>query len=216
MPVGTAATVKAMTARGGGRDRRADPARQHLSPDAAARRRAHRRARRAAPLHELAAPDPDRFRRVSGHVARPSCARSTRTASPSARISTAAPHLLTPGALDRDPASARRRHRRWRSTNAPPFPSPRGRRSRHRWNCRCAGPSARARPLSSGRATAIFGIVQGGVYPDLRQRSAARLVDDRLRRLCGRRARGRRGAGGDVRDARRDRAGAARRTGRAI
>ena len=47
MPVGTAGTVKAMTPRGRRRDRRADPARQHLSPDAAAGRRAHRRARRA-------------------------------------------------------------------------------------------------------------------------------------------------------------------------
>ena len=35
---------------------------------------------------------------------------------------------------------------------------------------------ARAR-LSRAPDTAIFGIVQGGVHPDLRQRSAARLVE---------------------------------------
>ena len=54
---------------GGGRDRRRDRARQHLSSDAAAGRRAHRRARRPAQIHELAAADPDRFRRLPGDVA---------------------------------------------------------------------------------------------------------------------------------------------------
>ena len=42
MPVGTAGTVKAMTPEQRARDRRRDRARQHLSPDAAAGRRAHR------------------------------------------------------------------------------------------------------------------------------------------------------------------------------
>ena len=43
-------------------------------------RRAHRGARRPAPLHQLAASDPHRLRRLPGHVARRVCARSTRTA----------------------------------------------------------------------------------------------------------------------------------------
>ena len=51
------------------RNRRRYRAREHLSSDAAARCRAHREARRAAQIHELAVADPDRFRRVSGHVA---------------------------------------------------------------------------------------------------------------------------------------------------
>ena len=42
-------------ARGGARSRRRHRARQHLSPDAAPGRRTHRGARRAAPVHELAA-----------------------------------------------------------------------------------------------------------------------------------------------------------------
>ena len=46
---------------------------------------------------------------------------------------------------------------------------------------------------------AIFGIQQGALDEQLRRRSAEALIDDRLRRLCGRRARGRRGAGGDAR-----------------
>ena len=77
MPVGTQATVKGADARGGARDRRRHRARQHLSPDAAARRRADRRARRPAHIHELAAADPHRFRRLPGDVAVASCASST-------------------------------------------------------------------------------------------------------------------------------------------
>ena len=50
-------------------NRRRDRARQYLSSDAAARRRAHRRARRPAQIHELAARDPHRLRRLPGDVA---------------------------------------------------------------------------------------------------------------------------------------------------
>ncbi len=45
----------------------------------------------------------------------------------------------------------------------------------------------------------LFGIVQGSIFPDLRAESVAALTADRLRGLCGRRPRGRRGPGGDVR-----------------
>ena len=65
MPVGTPATVKGcIPIRSGARRRYR--ARQHLPPDAAAGRRARRRARRPAQVHELAAPDPDRLRRLPG------------------------------------------------------------------------------------------------------------------------------------------------------
>ena len=113
------------------------------------------------------------------------------------------------GALDRNPASARRRSSRWRSTSARPTPR-RARRSSARWSCRCAGPSARARAFVERPGHGVFGIVQGGVAPDLRRRSAAEADRDRLRRLCGRRARDRRGSGDDVRGARRDGPGLAR------
>ena len=46
---------------------------------------------------------------------------------------------------------------------------------------------------------ALFGIQQGGLDEGLRQASAEALIDDRLRRLCGRRPGGGGGAGGDVR-----------------
>ena len=51
MPVGTAATVKAMKPADVARDRRRHHPRQHLSPDAAAGRRAGGAAGRAAPVH---------------------------------------------------------------------------------------------------------------------------------------------------------------------
>ena len=89
MPVGTQGTVRGLTpeaVRATGAD---DPARQHLSPDAAARRRAHRHARRLAHLHAMAAADPHRFRRFPGDVANRRCASSRNTASLSVRISTA-------------------------------------------------------------------------------------------------------------------------------
>ena len=67
-----------------------------------------------------------------------------------------------------------------------------------RWAERCkAAFATRAAP-----GQALFGIVQGGIYPDLREQSAACAARDRLRRLCGRRARGRRSAGRHARHGR--------------
>ena len=66
-----------------------------------------------------------------------------------------------------------------------------------RWAERCL--AARRRPEQ-----AVFGIVQGGLDPDLRRESAARARGARLPGLCRRRALGRRGAGGDAGGARRD------------
>jgi queuine tRNA-ribosyltransferase len=54
---------------------------------------------------------------------------------------------------------------------------PSARRSKPRWNCRCAGPSALARAFVERAGRGIFGIVQGGVHADLRRRSAARLTE---------------------------------------
>ena len=74
MPVGTAAHRQGHVSRTGEGARRRHRARQHLSSDDPARCRAGRRARRPAPLHELAAPDPHRFGRLPGHVARQAAA----------------------------------------------------------------------------------------------------------------------------------------------
>ena len=66
MPVGTAATVKAMRPGGRARVGRRHHPRQHLSSDAAPGRGADRAARRAARVHGVGAADPDRQRRLSG------------------------------------------------------------------------------------------------------------------------------------------------------
>ena len=55
----------------GAGERRRDGARQRLSPDDPARRRAHRAPRRPAQVHELAGAHPHRFGRLPGDVARP-------------------------------------------------------------------------------------------------------------------------------------------------
>ncbi len=109
MPVGTAGDGEGDDPRGRRRHRRPHHPRQHLPSDAAARGRAHRRAGRPAPLHELAACDPHRFRRLPGHVA----GRAADDQRGGRRLPLASrrqPASLDPGALGRDPASPRRRH----------------------------------------------------------------------------------------------------------
>ncbi len=180
MPVGTQATVKGLAPEDGARDRRRHRARQHLSSDAAAGRRAHRRARRPAPLHALAASDPDRFRRLPGHVAGASCARSTSAASPSARISTARRSSCRRSAPIEIQAPARFRHRDAARRMRPAAGAAR-RSSSARCGCRCAGRSAARRAFEAappGRA--LFGIVQGGDDSDLRSESAQALGRYRL------------------------------------
>ena len=75
----------------------------------------------------------------------------------------------------------------------------------------------RALPGSAQRRPdqALFGIVQGGIFPDLRVRERPHAARPGLPRLCHRRAERGRDQRADVRHARRDRAGAARRTSRA-
>ena len=70
MPVGTNATVKALTPDEIRDGRRLDHPGQHLPPLPAARARADRPARRPAPVHGLGRPDPDRLGRVPGRLAR--------------------------------------------------------------------------------------------------------------------------------------------------
>ncbi len=89
MPVGTAATVKAVTTDQLRGLRRRCRARQHLSPDAAPGRRAHRQARRPAQLHALGRSDPHGLRRLPGHEPGEAPRRSPTRASPSSRTSTA-------------------------------------------------------------------------------------------------------------------------------
>ena len=110
MPVGTQATVKALSSEDVERLGAADHPRQHLSPGAAARGRAHRGARRPAPVHELAARHPDRLGRLPGvQPARAADDRRRRGHVPLApRRQRAAPDAR---AGDGDPGGARQRHR---------------------------------------------------------------------------------------------------------
>ena len=101
--------------------RRRDRARQHLPPDAAARRRGRGRARRARPLHRLGRPDPHRLGRLPGLLAR--ARRSTTTASRSAppttaRATASRPSRPSPCRSCSAPTS------RWCSTSARRCPSP--------------------------------------------------------------------------------------------
>ena len=133
------------------------------------------RPRGAPPLHGLAAADPDRLRRVPGLEPRP--AAKVREEG----VTFASPVngdwlLLTPEDLDGGPADAgRRRGDGVRRVHA--VSGERAREPRHRWNCRCAGPRGRARVRPAGNPNALFGIVQGGMYEDLRDASLAGLVD---------------------------------------
>ena len=68
---------------------------------------------------------------------------------------------------------------------------------------------------AQANANALFGIVQGGMYDDLRDASLAGLDDDRLRRLRDRRPGGRRAEGGHAAHARRTSAPRCPPTGRA-
>ena len=89
MPVGTAATVKAMkpeeVAATGAKIILGNTYHLMLRPDGGA----HRRARRPAQIHELAGRDPDRQRRLPGHVAGEAAHHRRARRRRSARISTA-------------------------------------------------------------------------------------------------------------------------------
>ena len=206
MPVGTAATVKAVYAdqlKAAGADIVLG---QHLPPDAAAGRRAHRRARRPAQLHALGSADPHRLRRLPGDEPRQAAQdhrrgrrlpvahrRLARTCSrPSGRSRSSACSAPTSRCNSTSAWRCRHRAQETRSRHAALAglgrALPRGVR---------AVPRARA----GGPGQALFGIVQGGIDAELRQRSAEALVAMDLPGYADRRAGGGRAAGGDAGDA---------------
>ena len=219
MPVGTAATVKAMKPADVRATRRGHHPRQHLSSDAAPRRRAGRAAGRAARVHGLGPPDPDRQRRLSGdEPVRADQAqrggRGVQEPSRRHRATCSPPNARWRSSGCSAPTSS------WRSTNCVPTTSTRevqaaAMERSMRWAKR-----SRAMPSMRGgehaERAALFGIQQGALDEGLRKASRRCADRHRLRRLCGRRARGRRGAGGDVRRARFRARPACRPTSRAI
>ena len=174
MPVGTKATVKTLDPDEVRGARRADRARQHLPPALPARRRADRRARRAASLHGLGRPDPDRLGRLPGLLAaRHDRSPSTTTASPSARSTTGRAARFTPelaaeiqARLGSDIAMC--------LDQVPPPGLP---RSEHEEavGARRSGRRGRSEaPRAPGQL--LFGIAQGGVDPELRRRSVEEIA----------------------------------------
>ena len=176
MPVGTQATVKALTP---GDLRAAGVAGhpgQHLPPLAATRPRAHRPPGWAASVHGLGWTDPDRFRRLPGLQPGPPRQGGRRRRDlrqPPRRLAAAA----DPRAGDRDPGGAGERHRHGLRPAGRRHPARRRRSAdamerTHRWAERCL-----SRPYARPDQ-ALFGIVQGGVDAG----SAARRASPRSRR----------------------------------
>ena len=97
-----------------------------------------------------------------------------------------------------------------------PFPATDRTKRARPCNCPCAGRRGRALRSVPRDGYGLFGIVQGSVYPELREAVRARAAANRLRRLRDRRTGDRRRPGHDVRGAGRHRAAPARRTRRAI
>ena len=215
MPVGTNATVKALDPDDLRRGRRADHPRQHLPPLPAAGPRAHRAARWPAPVHGLGPADPDRLGRLPGGQPRRPASRSTRTASPSGRHLDGSTHRFTPEhsiavqeALGSDIAVCLRPARAAaRLDRAPRWPK----RPRARTAGRSAASRAHERPDQ-----ALFGIIQGGLEPDLRAESTRAIAGAALRRPLHRRPGRRRDAGAAPRGPRRRRAAAGRRSAAAL
>ena len=214
MPVGTQATVKAADAGGGARTGAeillGNTYHLMLRPGA----------ERVAALgglhtiHELAAADPDRFRRLPGMSLSQlrkidENAVTFRSHLDGAMVRTVA------RARDRDPGAARRRHRRCSSTNACGCRR-RARRSSARCSFRCAGRSAASAPSRARSGPRAVRHRAGRRRSGVAHRKRARAGRDGFPGLRDRRARGRRAAGGDAGDDRGTCAGICRPTGRAI
>ena len=168
MPVGTNATVKALSPDDIRDGRRLDHPRQHLPPLPATRARADRAARRPAPVHGLGRPDPHRLGRLPGRLARRPAGRRRRR-----RDVPQPPRRLDSTGSRRRSRSASRRRSARTSRSPSTSRSSRARRARvvadatertHRWAERSLAAHSRA-------DQAIFGIVQGGLEPDLRAAS---------------------------------------------
>ncbi len=135
---------------GGARARRRYRAVQHLSSDAGARGRTDRQARRPAQIHELAVPDPHRFRRLPGdEPIEAAQARRARRRLPIAHRRLAA--RIDAGKSDGDSGLCSAPTFRCSSTNACACRA-RARRPSAPCACRCAGPSVRRRPSPPRRA----------------------------------------------------------------
>ena len=153
------------------------------------------RARRPAHVHELAAADPDRFRRLPGDVAVASCARSTSEGVTFRSHIDGAMVELTPERADRDPDAARRRHRHAarRMHQAAGAARP---RSSAPCGCRSPGRSAAsARSRARRRAARCSASCRAATIRRCARESARALIGIGFRRLRHRRARGRRAAG---------------------
>ena len=180
-------------------DGRRHPARQHLSPDAAAGGGAGGAARGAACVHELGPADPDRFGRLPGDEP-DRAAQADRGGRDVPQPRRRGDASSEPGAEHGDPAAARVGHRDGlRRVHAVPG-DPRAGRGEHAAVDALGAAVAGCvrRPAGAGAVWHPAGL--GGPGPAGGERGGA--GRDRLRRLCDRRAGGGRGAGGDVRRAR--------------
>ena len=175
MPVGTAGTVKAMTADElrAPAARRADHPRQHLSPVPAPRPRGDRARRRPPQVRRVGPPDPHRLRRLPGVLAR----RDQRDRRRRRHVPLAHRRLEAPvdtGGLDADPESARHRTSRCASTSVlRATRPPTSRKSRSR--ARPPGPQ-RCKAAEHAPGQAVFGIVQGGIDVERRRRHMAEIT----------------------------------------
>ena len=155
------------------------------------------RAGRPAQIHELAAAHPDRFRRLPGDVAGGAAQAHHDGVTFRSHIDGSAARLTPERSieiqrlLDADITMAFDECTRWPVEQDAAAIS-------MRLSMRWAERGKRAFVERPGYG--LFGIVQGGVFPDSARRERQGAERDRLRRLCHRRAGGRRGPGGDVRD----------------
>ena len=199
-------TVKALTAGEissalGARDH----PRQHLSPVPAAGPRASSRRRRPPPVHGLAARDPHRLGRLPGLLPARASLRSTTTASTFRSHIDGSPHRLTPERLDGRSRRALGSDIAMAFDQCPPGDAPRrGRRGRDRAHHR-AGPQRCLRGPARRPGSCASASSRAAPHVDLRRAPPGRDRRAAASRLRARRPRGRRGARGDVRRARRDR-----------
>ena len=180
--------------------------RQHLPPDLRPGSRAHRPARRPAPVHGLGPADPDRLGRLpGGQPGRPARDRRRRRHVP------LAPRRLAPTlharALDRRPGGAGLGHR---GLPRPARPAARLVAGGGGRGDRAHAPLGRALPGGAPPRPdqALFGIIQGGLEPDLRAESTRAIAAPAVRRPVHRRPGRGRDAPSSARGARRGRAAA--------
>ena len=151
------------------RDRRADPAREHVPPDAAARATRSWPGSAASTASPAGRAPSSRTAAATRSSRSPRCASSTRRACASRATSTGRRTCCPPNARWRSSRTSGRTSR-WPSTSARPETRP-ARPSPRRPPARPAGPGAAARRTAAPDQW-LFGIVQGGVHLDLRETRA--------------------------------------------